>query len=83
MTITSEIDGNRAMFRYAVLGAEMTTETDGENLHNGRRTISLPSASRGRELCQILDTPGRDRLYERALPTVQAVTKQIETINRS
>ena len=82
VTIESELDGRRATFRSAAVpgSEEVTTEVDAPDLPCVRRTVNSPPISRCREVCQVLDTPGADRLYEHVLPVILALARQIDDV---
>jgi glucose-6-phosphate dehydrogenase assembly protein OpcA len=82
VTIQSEVDGRNAEIRSAAVpeSEELTTQVDAPDLPGIRRTLRLASPSRCRAVCQALDAPGSDRLYQQVLPTILALAKAIDEV---
>jgi glucose-6-phosphate dehydrogenase assembly protein OpcA len=80
VVIESEVDGRRARIQSSVVpgSEEVTTEVDAPDIPCVRRTVNLPSISRCREVCHVLDAPGADRLYEHVLPVILTLARQID-----
>jgi len=79
VVIECEMDGRRAMFTSARAGRtdEVVMHASAPDLPEVKRTMLLTPRSIQCEISQVLNAPGRDRLYERLLSDVRDLAKQI------
>lgn len=80
VVMQSEVEGRKAQIRSVAVpeSQELTTEVEAPDLPCIRRTLASGSQSRCRAVCQVLDAPGTDRLYQQVLPTILALAKAID-----
>jgi hypothetical protein len=77
IVITSSIDAGTGIFRAARSEneEEAVTESQAPDIPSVRNVVSAPQMSLSAAVCQALDAPGADSLYERAYPVARELLR--------